>query len=82
MAYGCPSNASLEDWYEVGKNVNQNHTANKVFKLAYQAPGPAPACSTAIPVRVASQSIFCLQAAAPAHPTPSNPVPMDIDGSQ
>ena len=35
MAYGRPSNASLEDWYEVAKNVNQNHAANEAFKLAY-----------------------------------------------
>ena len=35
MAYGCPSDASLEDWYEVVKNVNQNCAANKAFKLAY-----------------------------------------------
>ena len=82
MAYRCPSNASLEDWYEVAKNVDQNHTANKAFKLAYRAPGPAPAHSTTIPVCVASQSIFHPQTAAPAHPTPSNPVPMDINRSQ
>ena len=40
MAYGCPSDASLEDWYEVAKNVGQNRTANEAFKLAYQASGP------------------------------------------
>ena len=35
MAYGHPSDASPEDWYEVAKNVNQNCAANEVFKLAY-----------------------------------------------
>ena len=35
MAYGCPSNASLEAWYEAVKNVDQNHAANEAFKLAY-----------------------------------------------
>ena len=35
MAYGCPSDASPEDWYEVAKNVDQNRTANEAFKLAW-----------------------------------------------
>ena len=37
MAYGCPSDASLEDWFvhEVAKNVDQNRAANEAFKLAY-----------------------------------------------
>ena len=61
------------------KNVNQNHAANEAFKSAYRAPEPIPACLTAILVCVASQSIFHPQAAAPAHSTPSNHVPMDID---
>ena len=79
MAYRHPSNASLEDWYEAAKNVNQNHTANEAFKSAYQAPGPTPACLTSILVRIASQSIFHLQAATPAHSTPGNHVSTDID---
>ena len=82
MAYGGPSDASPEDWYEVAKNVDQNCTANEALKLAYRAPGPAPARLTVIPVHAASQSIFCLQAAAPTHPNPGNPVLMDINGGQ
>ena len=35
MAYGRPSDASPEPWYEATKNVDQNHAANKAFKLAY-----------------------------------------------
>ena len=35
MAYGCPSDASPENWYEGAKNIDQNHAANKAFKLAY-----------------------------------------------
>ena len=35
MAYGCPSDASPEDWYDVAKNIDQNHVANEAFKLAY-----------------------------------------------
>ena len=46
MAYGHPSNASLEAWYEAMKNVDQNCVANKAFKLAYQTPGPVPVCPT------------------------------------
>ena len=80
MAYRCPSDASPEDWYKAAKNVNQNCTANEAFKLAYWAPGPTPACLTSILVCVASQSIFHLQAATPAHSTPSNHISTDIDG--
>ena len=51
MAYGRPSDASLEDWYEAAKNVDQNvSTANKAFKLAYRASAPAPVRLTANPV--------------------------------
>ena len=82
MAYGRPSNASLEDWYEVAKNVDQNRAANEVFKSACQAPGPIPTHLTATPICVASQSIFHPQAAAPAHSTPSNHISTDIDGGQ
>ena len=35
MAYGRPSNASPENWYEAAKNMDQNRTANKAFKSAY-----------------------------------------------
>ena len=35
MAYGCPSDASPEDWYEAAKNIDQNCAANKAFKSAY-----------------------------------------------
>ena len=79
MAYGCPSNTSPEDWYEVAKNVNQNHAANEVFKSAYQAPGPIPTHLTATLICVASQSIFRPQPATATHSTPSNHVPTDID---
>ena len=82
MAYGHPSNASPEDWYEAAKNVDQNHAAIEAFKLAYRAPGPIPTHLTATPIHVASQSIFCPQAATPAHSTPGNHVPTDIDGGQ
>ena len=78
----CPSDASLEDWYEVAKNVDQNCTANEAFKLAYQAPGPTPAHLTTILVHVASQSIFCPQAATPAHPISRNHIPTDINGGR
>ena len=54
MAYGHPSDASPEDWYEAAKNVDQNCTANEAFKLAYWAPGPTAAHLTTIPVHVAS----------------------------
>ena len=42
MAYGRPSNASPEDWYEAAKTVDQNQAANEAFKLAYRTPTSAP----------------------------------------
>ena len=38
MAYGHLSDASLENWYEAAKNVDQNRAANEAFKSAYRAP--------------------------------------------
>ena len=35
MAYGCPSDASLQNWYEAAKNIDQNRTVNEAFKTAY-----------------------------------------------
>ena len=40
MAYGQPSNNSLDDWYAVAKNIDQNHTSNQVFESAYRTPKP------------------------------------------
>ena len=40
MAYVCPSNTSPDSWYEVAKNIDQNHTANEAFKSACQPPIP------------------------------------------
>ena len=82
MAYGRPSDASPEDWYEVAKNVDQNCAANEAFKLAYRAPGPASVCPTANPVRVTTPGILRPPSVAHSHPTPGNPVPMDIDGGR
>ena len=79
MAYGHPSNASPEDWYEVAKNVDQNHAANEAFKLAYRASAPAPVCLTANPIRVMAPGILRSPPAAHSHPTLGNPLPMDID---
>ena len=40
MAYGHPSNVSLEDWYQAAKNIDQNCAANEAFKMAYRTPTP------------------------------------------
>ena len=40
MAYGHPSDASPEDWYEAAKNIDQNRAANEAFKMAYWTPVP------------------------------------------
>ena len=81
MAYGHPSDASPEAWYEAAKNVDQNHAANEAFKLAYQAPGPVLVRPTSVPVRVPAQSIIHLQQVAHTHPILTSLIPMEIDGS-
>ena len=35
MAYGRPSNTSLENWYKAARTVDQNCAANEAFKAAY-----------------------------------------------
>jgi len=82
MAFGRPSDASPEDWYEAAKNVDQNRAANEAFKLAYRTPGPAPIRTAPAPVRVAMQSTLRPPPNSHTHPTPGNPVPMDIDGNR
>ena len=79
MAYGRPSDASLEDWYEAAKTVDQNQAANEAFKLAYRTPMSAPQ-SVSNPVHPTPQSVFRIPPSiAPSNPAPGNPVPMDID---
>ena len=50
MAYSHPSDASLEDWYDAAKNVDQNHVANEAFKMAYRASIPTSTCPTPTPL--------------------------------
>ena len=57
MAYGRPSDASPESWYEAAINVDQNHMANEAFKSAYRAPASTPTCLTSIPLHPVQQDI-------------------------
>ena len=82
MAYGRPSDASPESWYEAAKNVDQNRTANKAFKSAYRAPTSTPTHLTSIPLRPVQQSQSRAPPNAYVHPTPSTSAPIDIDSSQ
>ena len=76
MAYGHPSDTSLENWYEAARTVDQNHAANEAFKMAYQTPIPATTCPT-------QPSLFWLPPPViHTNPTLGNPVPMDIDVGQ
>ena len=79
MAYGRPSNASLENWYEAAKNVDQNRTANEAFKLAYRAPASTPARLTSIPLHPVQQNHSQAPPNTYLHPAPSTLVPIDIN---
>ena len=74
MAYGRPSDANPEDWYEAAKNIDQNRAANKAFKSAYRAPALALR-TMPNPVRPTSFNSFRI-------PPSAKPVPMDIDTSR
>ena len=79
MAFGRPSNASLEGWYKAAKNIDQNCAANEAFKLAYRTPRPAPVQTAPIPVQEIAQNILRPPPASHTHPTLGNPIPMDIN---
>ena len=82
MAYGRPSDASPEGWYEAAKNIDQNQAANEAFKLAYRAPAPAPR-SLSNPVRPIPFSTFRVSPPiVPSNLTLGNPVPTDIDANR
>ena len=82
MAYGHLSNTSLENWYEAAKNVDQNCAENEAFKLAHQAPMTTPTHSVPTSLHPIQQSLFKIPPTSHIHPTPGNPVPMDIDIGQ
>ncbi len=95
MAAGRPDDLNPEAWYEAAIRIDQNQAANAAFRSAHQpsyqpkplttqfaqaqqAPFPnrqnSPHPPAAIPSRQNFPTWF-----AHAQPTPSNPVPMDVD---
>ena len=79
MAYGRPSDASPENWYEAAKNVDQNRAANEAFKSSYRAPAPTPARLTSIPLRLVQQSHSRETPSTYVRPTPNISIPADVD---
>ena len=76
MAYGCPSDTSLENWYEAAMTVDQNHAANEAFKTAYQTPISVTTCP-------AQPSLFQLPSqVVHINPNPGNSALVDIDAGQ
>ena len=73
MAYGRPSDSSLENWYEAARTVDQNCAANEAFKTAYQTP-------ISITTRPTQPSLFQLPSpVVHINPTPGNSALVDID---
>ena len=73
MAYRCPSDTSPENWYEAARTIDQNHAANKAFKMAYQTP-------ISITTRPTQLSLFWLPSAViHTNSTPGNSALVDID---
>jgi Retrotransposon gag protein/Zinc knuckle len=77
MAAGRPSDGNPAQWYDMARTVDQNRAANEAFSSSQR-----PLASTP---RSATNSVFRLTPAitkpgnSHIHPTPGNPVPMDLD---
>ena len=69
-----PSDTALTAWYEAPGNVDQNRASNEAFQLVHCIPNLLHSLPSSAP----QPSII------PAHvrPTPSNPVPMEVDMTQ
>ena len=75
MAYGCPSDSSLENWYEAAKNIDQNCAANKAFKTAYWTPiSTRPLIN---PLHTVLQSLLRAPPVPHTLPTPSSSTHID-----
>ena len=78
MAMGRPSDTKLEAWFHLTVQMDQNCAADKAFHTSYrQMHPPTSATHLLMPLR-------SVPTASPAHfthsnPSPSNPIPMDID---
>jgi hypothetical protein len=79
MASGRPSDASPEQWYNMARTVDQNRAANKAFSSTYRSPVPSPRPVTTSMTRLAVPSRSVRAGHSHIHPTPGNPVPMDLD---
>jgi hypothetical protein len=80
MASGRPSDASPEQWYNMARTVDQNRAANEAFSSTYRSPVPSPRPVTTSVTRLAVPSVRAGHSH--IHPTPGNPVPMDLDATR
>jgi hypothetical protein len=77
MASGRPSDASPEQWYNMARTVDQNRAANEAFSSMYRSPVPSLRPVATSVIRPAAPSVRAGHSH--IHPTPGNPVPMDLD---
>jgi len=85
MATGCPADVDSDGWFSLAVQLDQNRAADKAFQASHRSPqvsAPTPISQVGfVPLpRLPAPS----QPARFAHanPTPSNPVPMDIDAAR
>jgi hypothetical protein len=76
MASGRPSDESPSDWYGAARTLDQNRAANEAFRSSYRVSMPA------VQPRNPPGGILRPPVYAHAHPTPGNPVPMDVDAAR
>jgi len=91
MSTGRPSNTNPEAWYQAARTVDQNRIANEAFHAtgrSSHAPKPLTTIPRVPPTSTTSSNSLPRPSApfgrtnAHTTPTPSKPVPMDIDATR
>jgi hypothetical protein len=80
MASGRPSDASPDAWYAMARVVDQNRAANEAFTSTYRTP-PLTSHPTHAPLSRPTLPVT-KPVHAHLHPSPGNPVPMDLDAAR
>jgi hypothetical protein len=81
MTSGRPSDTAPSAWYDAARNIDQNRASNEAFRSAHRAPAPfsnplrAHPPFSAPPLPPTTTRPFTAQ----TRPTPSYPVPMEVD---
>ena len=78
MTSGCPSDKVLFQWYNTAQTLDQNWETNEAFWSSYHVPTSNP-----IPTQICQPIPSTIHPLVNAHfhPSPGNPIPMDVDAA-